>query len=91
MPVFQHQTVKLNNKQQLTVHCKNLKTYNIYFHLPSLCSAVIPCMYIRSGCDVQWTFVSSFQVPEVEFPLDKYLQDLSFYSVEDGDRISVRW
>jgi len=29
MPMFQHQTIKLNNKQGLTVHCKNLKTYNI--------------------------------------------------------------
>jgi len=33
MPMFQHQTVKLNNKQGLTVHCKNFKTYNILHSL----------------------------------------------------------
>lgn len=29
--------------------------------------------------------------PDIEFPLDKELKELSFYSIEDGDRISVRW
>lgn len=29
--------------------------------------------------------------PGVKFPLDKDLKELSFYCVEDGDRISVHW
>jgi len=45
----------------------------------------------NTGTEVPKLVYISLKAPEVEFPLDKYLQDLSFYSVEDGDRISVRW
>lgn len=45
----------------------------------------------NTGTEVPKLAYISSKAPEVEFPLDKYLQDLSFYSVEDGDRISVRW
>ncbi|GFG39933.1 hypothetical protein Cfor_08990 [Coptotermes formosanus] len=45
----------------------------------------------NTGTEIPKLAYISSKTPDVEFPLDKYLQELSFYSVEDGDRISVRW
>lgn len=36
--------------------------------------------------------IINFQRPDgLEVPLDDTLKDLNFYSVENGDKISVQW
>lgn len=32
-----------------------------------------------------------FQLSKEEIPLDKPLQELSYYSIQDGDQVLVRW
>ncbi|XP_069698305.1 tubulin-specific chaperone E [Periplaneta americana] len=45
----------------------------------------------NTGSEMPRLAYISSKNPDIEFPLDKSQKELSFYSIEDGDRISVRW
>ena len=40
---------------------------------------------------INFIFVNSLQLSKEEIPLDKPLQKLNYYSIQDGDHILVRW